>query len=323
MRASYSVCDRKRQAELQVNRERWGTLSVRDHLDPASLVPELLLYDRLVIPFPPDERERRRWEDRLWDPRALDELLRVLEPDLVVKVPWDEWHQEVYRETLADLASAVGLDVQGELPSDLPYQATRLALAQGQKVLPTSGIAPELVPAYASLAEIQREYVVERAGADASIAELTLLLGRRLAVPRADKNPEKTLEEVARLARSADFRTKRRQLHAWEEGIFAGRNPLKPSEALLKMEELVNEYNQCVQAAGQEVLWKFAYTLGGIGVQLGTALVVGTAGPTALAAGAGAMIALARFAKFDRKPVIRAGEAAPAAVFHDARKLLW
>jgi hypothetical protein len=33
-----------------MTRERWGTFSVIDHKDPAELIPEVLLYDRLVIP---------------------------------------------------------------------------------------------------------------------------------------------------------------------------------------------------------------------------------------------------------------------------------
>jgi hypothetical protein len=30
--------------------ERWGTLSVRDHLDLQAVIADLLLYDRLVFP---------------------------------------------------------------------------------------------------------------------------------------------------------------------------------------------------------------------------------------------------------------------------------
>lgn len=33
-------------------RERWGTFSVIDHRSIETLVPEVLLYDRLVIPTP-------------------------------------------------------------------------------------------------------------------------------------------------------------------------------------------------------------------------------------------------------------------------------
>jgi len=37
-------------------RERWGALSVRDHVSNAPLVTEVLLYDRLIVPVPdPDD----------------------------------------------------------------------------------------------------------------------------------------------------------------------------------------------------------------------------------------------------------------------------
>jgi hypothetical protein len=41
--------------------ERWGTLSVKDHLDAQALVADLLLYDRLVFPVISGARERTRW----------------------------------------------------------------------------------------------------------------------------------------------------------------------------------------------------------------------------------------------------------------------
>lgn len=44
-------------------RELWGTFSVADHLRERAFVAEILLYDRLVIPVPPDDEERGRWED--------------------------------------------------------------------------------------------------------------------------------------------------------------------------------------------------------------------------------------------------------------------
>lgn len=36
-------------------RERWGAFSVIDHKNTAAYVPEVLLYDKLVIPVPPKD----------------------------------------------------------------------------------------------------------------------------------------------------------------------------------------------------------------------------------------------------------------------------
>jgi hypothetical protein len=47
--------------------ELWGTFSVRDHLRRRAFVAELLIYDRLVIPYPPpgDGVEYGRWRAKL------------------------------------------------------------------------------------------------------------------------------------------------------------------------------------------------------------------------------------------------------------------
>jgi hypothetical protein len=41
--------------------ERWGTFSVIDHKNAAAMVPEVLLYHRLVLPYPTSPEERERW----------------------------------------------------------------------------------------------------------------------------------------------------------------------------------------------------------------------------------------------------------------------
>ena len=51
--------------------ERWGSLSVDDHLDTRALVANVLLYDRLVVPVmteQPDRNERAYWISKGWDP---------------------------------------------------------------------------------------------------------------------------------------------------------------------------------------------------------------------------------------------------------------
>lgn len=53
---------------LSRDRELSGTFSVGDHLKVSSIVAELPLYDRLVVPVPADERgdEWQRWVDLGW-----------------------------------------------------------------------------------------------------------------------------------------------------------------------------------------------------------------------------------------------------------------
>jgi hypothetical protein len=41
--------------------ERWATFSVKDHTDTRALVADLVMYDRLVFPFPSDDMTRE-WD---------------------------------------------------------------------------------------------------------------------------------------------------------------------------------------------------------------------------------------------------------------------
>lgn len=53
-----------------VFRERWGTFSVRDHtseVTDAPFVSDVLLFDRLVIPTPPEDASNSDF----WDPLNL------------------------------------------------------------------------------------------------------------------------------------------------------------------------------------------------------------------------------------------------------------
>src|SRR6266487_250237 len=112
-------------------RERWGTLSVRDHLDTRGLVGDLVLYDRLVFPVPPDEEERLRWDGQGWKPEFLQVRLRQLGADLAVEAPWNEELRGEWRRTYEHLRQ-VGVDafqttrmvLSMQRPADLPHGVT-------------------------------------------------------------------------------------------------------------------------------------------------------------------------------------------------------
>ena len=129
-------------------RSRWGTLSVQDYKDPRTLIPEILLYDRLIMPIPGSNDEWPRWKEQGWDPKRLTE--RVLQLDnLVEQVLWggallDEWG-------VKKKAADAKLDLQDErkeVKEALPYMLTRRVLAQGRRYVDRDGIAPEVVAAY-------------------------------------------------------------------------------------------------------------------------------------------------------------------------------
>src|SRR5262245_2816752 len=101
--------------------ERWGAFSVIDHKDAAALAADVLLYDQLLIPVPPDDLERKRWKDKLWDPDLQDVRLNML-GNLVRRVEWNQSRQQMY-EAEVNALRAKGFKVNG-------YAMTGAAIAK-------------------------------------------------------------------------------------------------------------------------------------------------------------------------------------------------
>ncbi|MCC2665178.1 MAG: hypothetical protein K0R41_2850 [Geminicoccaceae bacterium] len=61
-------------------RQRWGSFSVRDHLNTRALATDVLLYDRLIFPVPPEREEKalEYWRAKGWDPDLLQSRLTQL-----------------------------------------------------------------------------------------------------------------------------------------------------------------------------------------------------------------------------------------------------
>lgn len=72
-----------------MSEQLWGTYSVADHCTAYPFVADLVLYDRLVVPVPPegDDEEWTRWRDNCWEPDLQALLLEEL-GDYVRRVPW-------------------------------------------------------------------------------------------------------------------------------------------------------------------------------------------------------------------------------------------
>ena len=70
-------------------RQLWGTYSVADHCTAFPFVADMVLYDRLIVPVPPDgdEDEWNRWAGKKWNPGRQRTLLAEL-GDYVRRVPW-------------------------------------------------------------------------------------------------------------------------------------------------------------------------------------------------------------------------------------------
>src|SRR5688572_33255574 len=109
--------------------ERWGTLSVKDHKNTQGLVADLLLYDRLVFPTPPDEAQRERWRAEGWEPELLSSRLRMLGPQ-AIQAPWNESRRQRLREMFEEQRQ-IGRDA---------FQTTRAVLAMDQTIRLPPGV---------------------------------------------------------------------------------------------------------------------------------------------------------------------------------------
>lgn len=282
--------------------ERWGSLSVADHIDAAALAANVLLYDRVVLPLmaeQPDRDERAYWEAKGWDPDLQRKRLDQLE-ELGVGRPWDWRRRNEFRSRLAEL------DLEAQDAQEIGQDLTRRILAQEQVRERLPGVEHvTVIAAYNSLDLARKDFQIE--DASESFAAQAVLLARKLAVPSLP-NPEETLRLARDLSRDPAFRKKRANLFDWQQGVALQKIP--PEAVVARLSALTDEYNDAVLQATKQVYWKFAFTVFGIGA--------GLAGGVTVGAAAAAALSLLQFATFDRKPAV-AGNS-PVAMFHDIER---
>lgn len=109
---------------------------------------------------------------------------------------------------------------------------------------------------------------------------------------------------------------------SWQENRLTELNDgLRLVDALDQLENLIESYNAAVKAAENKVTTKLFFTIATIGGTMIPALLNNpmVSQPTAFAA-ATSCIALARFLSVDSQPVVNAGEAQVAAMFHEVEE---
>jgi len=288
--------------------ERWGSLSVRDHVNTEELIANVLLYDRLVIPVFTEEQfdrqdEREYWEKQNWDPDLQRKRLLQLE-ELAIRKPWDTERRMKYKKRVDELRAekADEIDYYG-ITQEIIGSKDELRKVK----LPENVTSATTIAAYNSEAGFREDFTVGKP--EANLAEQAYLLGRDLVVP-AIVDPEDSLRRAIELSLQDDFRVKRARLFNWQEE-FAERKKLTAEQTIKEIALMTRDYNVAVSKAYDEVKKKCAFTL------FGVALTVAGIGTCALIPVAGVALGLVRFVTMDAKPVIQAGDAEPAAMFHD------
>lgn len=207
----------------------WGTFSVRDHLRPEAFLREILIFDRLVVPYPdpqvPGEWQRWRRPEPgkplvSWNPGRLDQILKVLGTEseagyngarLVQRSMWSPSTWQYVKSNLEIAAMASGN----------PWYATALGIREG---------VPEIVEAVAAYGsewawrdEVQPKSAPEtrpESTSDADprrvpVEEALVVLARPLLVPAVEGSEMDKLRAAVDLSLDNDFRDARHAYFTW------------------------------------------------------------------------------------------------------------
>ena len=200
----------------------WGSFSVWDHCQPGAFLREVLLFDKLAVPYPNPyaQGEWDRWRkpdpkhpNVTWDPDRLDLLLSILGDEdrpgfngaqRVQRVMWDP---SVWSESRSRLEAADRL-------SGNPYYDTALGVSLGT----TPGIpnAVQAVAAYASHEAWEAE-VKPSPGplADTTAAEALVQLARPYLIPEPDGDELDQLREVVEMSMNPQYEQLRSEYYDW------------------------------------------------------------------------------------------------------------
>ena len=258
--------------------EMWGTFAVDDHRRQKAFVAETILFDRLVIPVPPDEDDARlqKWEKEGWDPRKLSEIVKRLE-DLAVPLPWGEAREAEWRTAYDErfpkrkaeqrfrLAENVKFDVAVVREADSPSRImSRFVLVnalnpaydtliyeQMSRLELNPADTPEVMIGYGSFSNFQRDIPLHigphqpgatHTGSDSKAKLDANLLARwNFLVPDdTGLTNEHLLSKAVKLSRHSEFRDSRREFHSWRRKLLKHRATVE--QATAEMERCLKVY---------------------------------------------------------------------------------
>ena len=305
-----------------MTRERWGTFSVTDHNHRRAFIADVLLYDRLIIPYPPDDIQRKDWAKAGWAPGRLDWCLDIL-GDHAIRVPWTQEKREHFK-TRYQAGQAARFDTDHlaharETHLD-PLHLTRLLLTQDfLPELPKDVSKVWVMPAYPSLDEFKKDLPFDVEKEQERRQKLQCALSHRFLVPTGIfQSHYRLLKKAVQLADDDDFKGHRADFYKWQEDVIE--QDISVENAVKEMEKHLEKLNEIVRKAKIKVYWKFAFTIIPIGLA-GIGAVLATSPLAIPLFGAGALVSIAKFAKFDRNPEYQVSEHATAVMFHDTRTL--
>jgi hypothetical protein len=229
--------------EIKDKYQLWGTFSVMDHAREGAFLAEVVMYDRLVIPVPPDpehaktpkdrnfaEKQWDRWERHGWNPKRQQTLLSILKP---VAVPI-EWNRERHERWAAEYEKSKR-DAAQQFSEILAGWKTGEVLLDE---LPAMAGGVVAVSPYDSLEDLKRELgitemstLVERLQAGRGLPGnvISAVIGREFLVPEdPDRDEFYLLRRAVDLVQEVDYRQARADFHsAQQRFINSGKTDLE------------------------------------------------------------------------------------------------
>jgi hypothetical protein len=212
--------------------ELWGTFSVWDHVQPGAFLAEVVMYDRLVIPVPPNPDQAQtpedhafareqwtRWERAGWQPERMRALLDVVRP-VAEPIEWDREHHEQWQQEYAEYES--GSPAAANLVARI--MAGRVTAQVLLRHLPAKAAGAVAVAPFTSLDDLKRELgitdndgLVRRQAASRGLPDsmVSAVVGREFLVPSdPDRDEFYLLREAVDLVQQQDYRMARAAFHA-------------------------------------------------------------------------------------------------------------
>lgn len=224
-------------SQAQDHYEIWGTFSVMDHVKQGAFLAEVVMYDRLVIPIPPDpehaetpedlrfaEKQWERWERHGWNPARQREVLSILK-DTAIPIEWNRARHELwaaeYEKSKHDASRQIAELLAG-------WKTGEILLDE----LPAMAGGVVAVSPYDSLEDLERELgitetstAVERLQAGRGLPSnvISAVIGREFLVPEdPDKDEFYLLHEAVDLVHDVDYRQARADFHTAQQRFIRG-----------------------------------------------------------------------------------------------------
>ena len=244
-----------------MGKQVWGTFSVKDHCDPNAFVAEVMLYDRLVIPIPPDKTERERWRKEQWRPARLDKILKIL-GERAYPVKWDTQRQQNWKSR-HDAGRRIAYET-----GDWAFVATRTELTQG---LPRYVTGVQAVTNYTSLKELERDLHL-RPAMEGQVplygGTAIAILGHEFLVPNDSRwSHEDLLREAVELSSEPAIRRKRASFWRWQREFFDDKgitDQIAIKAAVEEMKELLQEEKALIKRKKIRTAIQFAFLVGSV-----------------------------------------------------------